>query len=175
MNPLVTITIRRAFVLPLPLLRCGSSAPAMFDWQAELAPSPIKLGISKTPVPPPMMLTTTPTAQMITAASKPSFVQALRGKSALSDPLPVPSIRGDMLSVKITDDVYARGLDFCKTNLRGRLVLNKGDKPFSSKDLAAIVKALVMMSLSVVGCTLEMTILIIKIKIPMVKGKRKFR
>ena len=87
----------------------------------------------------------------------------------------MPSIRGDMLSVKITDDVYARGLDFCKTNLRGRLVLNKGDKPFSSKDLAAIVKALVMMSLSVVGCTQEMTILIIKIKILMVKGKRKFR
>lgn len=69
-------------------------------------------------------VTTVPSAPLTTAASK------------LSDPLPVPSIRGDILSVKITDDVYSCGLDFCKTNLRGRLVLNKGDKPFSSKDLA---------------------------------------
>jgi hypothetical protein len=108
----------------------------MFDWQAELASSPIKLGIPAIPVPPPVTRTAPPTAPQVVAAPKPSFAQALQGKSALSDPLPVPSIRGDMLSVKITDDVYARGLDFCKTNLRGRLVFNKGDKPLSSKDLA---------------------------------------
>ncbi|KEH15767.1 DUF4283 domain protein [Medicago truncatula] len=114
----------------------------MFDWQADRAPSPIKLGITETSVPPPVILTAASAAQPITVAPKPSFAQALRGNSALSDPLPVPSIRGDMLSVKITDDIYVRGLDFCKTNLRGRLVLNKGDKPFSSKDLAATLQKL---------------------------------
>lgn len=81
-------------------------------------------------------ITAASTAPFVTDVPKLSFAQALRGKSALLDPLPVPSIRGDMLSVKITDDVYVRGLDFCKTNLRGRLVLNKGDQPLSSKDLA---------------------------------------
>ena len=54
----------------------------------------------------------------------------------------MPSICGDMLFVKIIDDVYVRGLDFCKTNLRGRLVMNKGDKPLSSKDLAAKLQKL---------------------------------
>jgi hypothetical protein len=49
----------------------------------------------------------------------------------------VPYIRGETFSVKITNDVYSRGLDYCKTNLRGRLMLNKGDKPYFSKDLTA--------------------------------------
>lgn len=113
----------------------------MFDWQAELGPSPITPGIAASTVPP-SVPTASPTVRMITAAPKPSFVQALQDKSALSDPLPVSSIRGDMLSVKITDDVYVRGLNFCKTNLRGRLVLNKGDTPISSKDLTARLQKL---------------------------------
>jgi len=114
----------------------------MFDWQVELAPPLFIPGITETPVHPPVMHTAVPTAQLSTYAPKPSFVQALRGNTSLSDPLMVPSIRGDMLSVKITDDVYVRGLEFCKTNLRGWLVLNKGDKPLSSKDLAAKLQKL---------------------------------
>jgi hypothetical protein len=54
----------------------------------------------------------------------------------------VPTIRGETLSVKITDTVYYRGLDFCKSNLRGRLVLNKGDKPYSIKDITAKLQKL---------------------------------
>jgi len=106
----------------------------MFDLQAELAPLPV---VTETYVHPPAMPTAVPTTILPAAVPKPSFAQALQGNTAPSDTLPVPSMRGDRLSVKITDDVYARGLDFCKTNLRGMLVLNKGDKPISSKDLAA--------------------------------------
>jgi hypothetical protein len=114
----------------------------MFDWQAEIATPPIRHGIAATPVPPPATLAVVPSAPTASAAPKPSFAQALCGKSALSDPLPVPFFRGDMLSVKITDDVYTSGLDACKINLRGRLVFSKGDKPLSSKDLAAKLQKL---------------------------------
>lgn len=69
---------------------------------------------------------------------KSSFVQALRGSQVkISEPLPVPSIRGETLFVKITNDAYFRGLEVCKINLHGRLVLNKGNKPYSSKDVFA--------------------------------------
>jgi len=34
-----------------------------------------------------------------------------------------------------TDEAYVRGLGACKVNLQGILVLNKGDKPYSSKDI----------------------------------------
>jgi hypothetical protein len=124
-------------------LRVVLPAPTMFDWQVELAPPAFKPGITESQqlsivfVPTPVMPSAATTIQMTEAAPKPSFAQALRGNTVVSDPLPVPSIRGDILSIKITDTVYCRGLDACKTNLRGRLVLNKGDKPYSSKDLAA--------------------------------------
>jgi len=54
-----------------------------------------------------------------------------------SEPLPVPAIRGKTLSIRISNTTYSRGLDFCKINLRGRLVLNKGDKPYATKDITA--------------------------------------
>jgi len=113
----------------------------MFEWQAELGPPPLQHGTIAASVPP-VTLAVGPTALLTSASPKPSFAQALCGKSALSDPLPMPYMRGDMLSVKITDDVYVRGLDACKTNLRGRLVLNKGDKPPTSKDLAVKLQKL---------------------------------
>jgi len=114
----------------------------MFDWQAELAPPPIRHDTTAASVPPPVTLVVVPTAPLTSASPKPSFTKTFRGKSALSDPLPMPYMCGDMLSVKITDDVYIRGLDACKTNLRGRLALNKGDKPPTSKDLAAKLQKL---------------------------------
>ncbi|KAK2404765.1 hypothetical protein QL285_054072 [Trifolium repens] len=51
--------------------------------------------------------------------------------------LPSPAIRGDSLSIKITQSEYEKGLLDCKMNLHGRLVLNKGDKPMSARDLSA--------------------------------------
>jgi hypothetical protein len=69
------------------------------------------------------------------ATLKQSFAQTLRGPQVqFSEPLPEPSIRGETLPIKITNDAYFRGLEACKINLRGRLVLNKGNKPYSSKD-----------------------------------------
>jgi len=32
-------------------------------------------------------------------------------------------------------DVYQRGVDACERNLRGRIMLNKGDKPYTSHDI----------------------------------------
>jgi hypothetical protein len=44
-------------------------------------------------------------------------------------------LKGNSLSIKISEDVYQSGLANCNNYLHGRLVLSKGDKPFSSKDL----------------------------------------
>ncbi|MCH97539.1 DUF4283 domain protein, partial [Trifolium medium] len=44
--------------------------------------------------------------------------------------LPVPSIKGDDLCIKITQHEYEKGLADCKKNLHGRLVMNKGDRGF---------------------------------------------
>jgi len=109
----------------------------MFDWQAELAtnvPAPVTLTTARSP----SLTLTTVTQHNSTPATipKPSFAQALRGPTlTYTDPLPAPTIRGEMLSIQITKDAYLRGLEACRTNLQGRLMLNKGDKPYSSKDL----------------------------------------
>jgi hypothetical protein len=39
------------------------------------------------------------------------------------------------VSIKISPEVYEKGLKACKRNLRGRLVLNKGDKPYTTKEI----------------------------------------
>lgn len=66
-----------------------------------------------------------------------SFVQALTAAPMASpnDNLPKPLIRGESVSITITQQIYERGLEICKHNLRGRLVLNKGDKPYTNKDI----------------------------------------
>jgi len=43
----------------------------------------------------------------------------------------------ETLSIMITNEAYVRGLEAFKVNFRGRLVLNKGDKPYCSKDIVA--------------------------------------
>jgi len=37
--------------------------------------------------------------------------------------------------IKISHAPYDKGIEICKRNLRGRLVLNKGDKPYTTKDI----------------------------------------
>jgi len=110
----------------------------MFDWQAELAtsvPAPVSFSARlDSSLAFEMVAHKTP----LLAVNLKSFTQALRGPQInYSEPLPAPSIRGETLSIKITSDAYFRGLEACKTNFRGRLILNKGDKPYSSKDLFA--------------------------------------
>ena len=69
----------------------------------------------------------------------PSFAQVLSSSNsspASNEPeLPQPNIRGDLVSICISQTVYEKGIDYCKRNLRGRLVLNKGDKPCSSAEI----------------------------------------
>jgi len=103
----------------------------MFDWQVELAPPPSPATT------PPRISTPAPLALVINNDSsspiaapmqiaKPSFAQALRGPPAITDPHPLPSIRGETLSVSISASAYSRGVDYCKINLRGRLVSKQG-------------------------------------------------
>ncbi|KAK2388420.1 hypothetical protein QL285_062107 [Trifolium repens] len=65
-----------------------------------------------------------------------SFAQALRNKVDVSlTQLPKPCLKGNSLSIKISEDVYQTGLAKCNNYLHGRLVLSRGDHPVSSKDL----------------------------------------
>lgn len=119
----------------------------MFNWWVELPPPPTPVVIPSrigTADPLPLVLNNvspTPIAAP-TQLAKPSFAQALRGPPTSSDPLPLPSIRGDILSMSISATTYTRGVDYCKINLRGRLVLSKGDKPYVTKDITAKLQKL---------------------------------
>lgn len=44
--------------------------------------------------------------------------------------------------IRFSTTAYSRGLDYCKANLRGRLILNKGDKPYATKDITAKLQQL---------------------------------
>jgi len=118
----------------------------MFDWQAELAPHDIPVVIATSgnsivvAIFPDLTHTVSsaPIATLVSAAiAKPTFAQALRGPLPTAEPLPLPSIHVDSLSISISTTACFRGLDYCKTNLRGRLVLSKGDKPYATKDITA--------------------------------------
>jgi len=63
---------------------------------------------------------------------------ALHGESSItSAPLPLPTIRGDNLLIKITEEVYTIGLEKCKHHIHGRLFLNKGNKSYTAKEATA--------------------------------------
>jgi len=66
-----------------------------------------------------------------------SFAQALTAapKTSSNDNLPKPLTRGESVSITITQQIYEKGLEICKINLRGRLVLSKGYKPYTTKDI----------------------------------------
>jgi len=94
-----------------------------FDWQTELA-STVK----------------PPTIVVEPANKNPptkSFAQALVAATVTdnSTSLPTPVIRGETLCIHISQETYARGVAVCKRNLRGRLILNKGDKPYGSREV----------------------------------------
>lgn len=66
-----------------------------------------------------------------------SFAQVLKAPHSVSsnENLPHPSIRGEKVSIIISQEVYEKGIEFCKRHLRGRLVLNKGDKTYLTRDI----------------------------------------
>ena len=105
---------------------CVLIPATMFDWKAEMfvPAAPPKAAKVVTPSPPVASLVFL-FAQALTASTK----------AASNDNLPQPLIRGEKVSIKITEDIYEKGTNFCKTNLRGRLVLNKGNKPYATKEI----------------------------------------
>jgi hypothetical protein len=83
--------------------------------------------------------TVPPTAQQ----QQQSFAQVLSPVTMADNvPLPLPTIRGDNLSICITEDVYIKGLEKCRHNMHGRLFLNKGDKSYSTKEIIARISKL---------------------------------
>ncbi|XP_045802493.1 uncharacterized protein LOC123896099 [Trifolium pratense] len=59
-----------------------------------------------------------------------SFAQALQNVCDVPvGNFPKPCLKGKRLSIKIPEDSYKAGLDRCKNNLHGRLIMAKGDKP----------------------------------------------
>lgn len=71
----------------------------------------------------------------VTTTNK-TFAEALGGKSIISNvQLPKPTIKGDALSIKITQAVYEKGIEDYKCRLHDRLIMSKGDRPYTSKDL----------------------------------------
>lgn len=49
--------------------------------------------------------------------------------------LPSPTIKGGLVSIQVSEESYQRGLESCKYNLVGRLLLSKGTKPLTTHDL----------------------------------------
>ncbi|PNY01030.1 putative NBS resistance protein, partial [Trifolium pratense] len=66
-----------------------------------------------------------------------SFAQALNDACDVKiSQLLVPSIRGDDLCIKITQHEYEKGVADCKKNLHGRLVMNKGNRSLTARELS---------------------------------------
>jgi len=103
----------------------------MLDWQAELSPPAAIPKVARAVTPP------LPSASPVV-----TFAQALTAstRAASNENLPHPTIHAETLSIKITQGTYERGMDVCKSNLRGHLVLNKGDKPYATKEIESKLK-----------------------------------
>lgn len=72
-----------------------------------------------------------------------TFAQALRNSLDVSfSQLPLPCIKGDAASIKISGEEYLKGLQGCKMNLHGHLLLSKGDKPMKFHELRDKLSAL---------------------------------
>jgi hypothetical protein len=48
---------------------------------------------------------------------------------------PKPCLKGERLSIKIPEESYQAGVERCKNNLHGRLMMAKGDKPLQLNEL----------------------------------------
>jgi len=54
------------------------------------------------------------------------FSQVLLPKGVVVyEPLPLPSIKGESICMKITQEVYIKDIEACKRNLHGSLALKK--------------------------------------------------
>jgi hypothetical protein len=73
-----------------------------------------------------------PSAKAITKSFAPEVSNV---ETVVSTPLPTSEIKGDSLCIKITQQVYDQALLECQKKLHERLVLSKGDKPFTAKEI----------------------------------------
>jgi hypothetical protein len=71
-----------------------------------------------------------------TSPQRKSFAQALNNACHIPiQNFPKPCLKGDRLSIKIPEESYQAGLERCKNNLHGRLIMAKGDKPLRLNEL----------------------------------------
>jgi len=98
----------------------------MFDWHPEMSNLAAAPKDARAVTPP------LPSASLVV-----TFAQALTAstRAISNENLPQPIICGENVSIKITQCIYERGMDVCKSNFWGRLVLNKGDKPYVTKEI----------------------------------------
>jgi len=99
-----------------------------FDWQAEFV----------APAAPTPTTRVQPVQPVKVIAHAPSFAQMLSSSHTTPTSnvaLPQPIIRGELVSIRISQTPYKKQIEFCKRNLRGRLILNKGDQPYSSTEI----------------------------------------
>lgn len=74
-----------------------------------------------------------------------TFASILRGSDDLDfnlSQLPFPTLRGDVVFVKINEDVYQQQLRKCKNSLLGRLLLRKGSQPMKLDQIKEALQAL---------------------------------
>lgn len=74
-----------------------------------------------------------------------TFASILRGSDDLDfnlSQLPSPTLRGDVVFVKINEDVYQQQLRKCKNCLLGRLLLRKGSQPMKLDQIKEALQAL---------------------------------
>lgn len=76
-----------------------------------------------------------------------SFASVVRNSDAPKininmDELPLPHIKGGQISIKISEDSYQAGLNKCKLNLVGRIILPNGAEPWKTPDLRTRLQSL---------------------------------
>ncbi|KAF1888147.1 hypothetical protein Lal_00039187 [Lupinus albus] len=72
------------------------------------------------------------------------FVQVLKNSCEFAtSQLPQPCLKGDVIAIKIPEEEYQ--VQRCKSHLRERLILSKGDNPLKFKDLKAKLTTLWIM------------------------------
>ncbi|PNY02253.1 hypothetical protein L195_g025558 [Trifolium pratense] len=77
-----------------------------------------------------------PDCEGFNSKQKLSFAQALNNVCDVPlNHLPKPCLKGDDIAIKIPQEEYKASLEDCQNHLHGRLLLSKGDLPFTLHDL----------------------------------------
>ncbi|KEH22534.1 hypothetical protein MTR_7g053210 [Medicago truncatula] len=98
----------------------------------------VRACMTSTVIPPPIcpwkfLSTATTLLTKLSEGPSCSFAQALFNSNDLAfTQLSKPCIKGDSICIKLIQEVYDRGVEGCKNNLHGRLVMSKGDRPLTS-------------------------------------------